>query len=110
MSLVIEQSQPVPLTADNDGVIRVAGTRVTLDSVVQQFRNGSTAEQIQEDFPSLALRDIYAAIAYYLGHRELVEDYLATQARAAIETRREIESDSTELRRRLSQLRKQTRG
>lgn len=92
MSLVIEQPQPVPLAADADGILRVGGTRVTLDSVIHQFKQGATAEQIQEDFPSLSLGDVYATIAYYLRHTQQVEDYLRAQAQAAAETRREIES------------------
>ena len=33
MSLVFEQSQLVPLRSDAEGMIRVAGTRVTLDTI-----------------------------------------------------------------------------
>ena len=92
MSLAIDQRQPVPLAADADGVFRVGGTRVTLESVIHQFQQGASAEQIQEDFPSLSLGDVYATIAYYLRHIQDVERYLRTQAQAAAETRREIES------------------
>jgi hypothetical protein len=38
----------VPLTTDADGTIRISGSRVPLDSVVSQFKQGATAEQIQE--------------------------------------------------------------
>ena len=112
MSMVIEQTQPVPLVADNDGVVRVAGSRVSLDSVVRLFKSGSTAEQIQEDFPSLPLRDVYAVIAYYLQRTALVEDYLRSQSVAAEETRRELEArfGSGELRQRLRQRRAQALG
>ena len=65
---------------------------MTLESVIHQFRNGATAEQIQEDFPSLKLGDIYSAIAYYLQHSDAVEEYLDQQDTAAAETRKEIES------------------
>jgi hypothetical protein len=44
MSLVLE-SQPLPLQADTEGIIRVAGTRVTLDTVIAAFTkwgNGRT--------------------------------------------------------------------
>jgi hypothetical protein len=36
----------VPLHTDADGVVRVAGTRVTLDTVVGAFEAGATAEEI----------------------------------------------------------------
>lgn len=37
---------PVPLDTDRDGVFRVGGTRVTLDTVVGAFTDGATPEEI----------------------------------------------------------------
>jgi uncharacterized protein (DUF433 family) len=73
--------EPTPLRTDPDGVVRVGGTRVTLDSVAYSFQEGSTAEQILEQYPSLRLADVYAVIGYYLRHREEVEAYVAEQRR-----------------------------
>src|SRR3981189_2643746 len=105
----LETSQAVPLTLGKDGTIRVTGSRVTLDSIIHEFKRGATAEQIQEDFPSLALRDIYSAIAYYLQQSESVEQYLRTQAEAATQVRGEIEArqNSGDLGKRLRQRRRQ---
>ena len=105
----LESTQAVPLTLGEDGVIRLTGSRVTLDTVVHQFQQGATAEQIQEDFPSLSLRDLYGAIAYYLQHTPAVDQYLRQQAHAADALRRDIEGrqDSTGLRERLRQRRAQ---
>ena len=105
--LELNMTQAVPLTRDEAGVLRVAGSRVTLDSIVHQFKNGATAEQIQEDFPSLALRDIYSVIAHYLQHTQSVEEYLCEQALAAAEVRREVEvgADTGGFRERLRQRR-----
>ncbi len=102
-------TQTIPLAQDQDRIFRVSGTRVTLDSIVHQFKNGATAEQIQEDFPSVALSDVYAVIAYYLQHARDVEDYLIEHAQAAQEVRREVENnlDTKELRERLSHRRAQ---
>lgn len=91
MSLVA-QAEPVPLHTDADGVVRVAGTRVTLDTVLAAYRQGSTPEQIAEDYSSLETADVYAVITYYLRHREDVEAYLAKRRRKAEEVRREIEA------------------
>jgi len=88
----LEATQAVPLTLGDDGTIRITGSRVTLDSVIEEFKQGATAEQIQEDFPSLALLDVYGAIAYYLARAELVDTYLREQAAAADETRRFVET------------------
>jgi uncharacterized protein (DUF433 family) len=96
-------TQTAPLTFGDDGTIRIIGSRVTLDSIVHAFQYGATAEQIQASFPSLALREIYGAIAYYLEHQEQVDAYLQAQTQAAEETRRAIESrqNSTVLRERI---------
>lgn len=66
----------VPLSADEAGVLRVAGTRVSLDSVVYAFDEGATPEEIAQDFPSLELAAIYSVIGYYLQNRAEVEEYL----------------------------------
>ena len=102
-------AQAVPLTQGEGGVFRITGTRVTLDSIVREFKDGATPEQIQEDFPSVTLSDIYSVIAYYLQHSRAVEDYLGAQAQAAKEVRREVESrvDTRRLRERLRQRRAQ---
>jgi uncharacterized protein (DUF433 family) len=103
----LKLTQSIPLTRSEDGVFRVSASRVTLDSIVHQFKYGATAEQIQEDFPSVTLSDVYSVIAYYLQHSRAVEDYLSEQARTAGEVRREVESglDTGELRGRLRQRR-----
>ena len=74
--VMVETTQPVPLTTWEDGSIRLTGSRVTLDSIVYQFQQGASAEEIAENFGPVSLRDVYAAISYYLAHREEVEEYL----------------------------------
>ena len=69
-------TEPVPLTTDINGVVRVAQTRVTLDTVIAAFSDGATAEEIAHQYPALNLADIYAVIAYYLHRRLEVEAYL----------------------------------
>jgi uncharacterized protein (DUF433 family) len=59
-----------------EGVYRVAGTRVSLDSVVYAFRRGASPESIQRSFPSLDLEQIYGAITFYLSHQEEIDQYL----------------------------------
>jgi uncharacterized protein (DUF433 family) len=91
MNVVIEQTQPVPLTVDADGVIRVAGTRVTLGIVARAFERGATAEEIVQQFPSLALADVYAVIGYLLRHRAKVAAYLDQREATADSVRHENE-------------------
>jgi len=84
-------AEPPPLYATDGGVVRIKGTRVSLDTVIGAFRNGSTAEQIAYKYPSLNLADIYAVITYYLRHRQEVETYLAQQRQEANSIRQEVE-------------------
>ena len=74
-ALVIEVA-PVPLEVDTDGVVRVGGTRVTLDTIVDAFQEGATAEEIVYQYPSLDLADVYGAISFYLQRQPDVEAYL----------------------------------
>ncbi len=84
--------EPIPLSTDPDGVIRVAGTRVTLDTVVDTFMTGASPEEIAQDFPALHLDDLYAVITYYLRHRGEVDAYLRERQARAEALRRTVEA------------------
>lgn len=93
--LVIMELTPtitIPLNATNEGIVRIANTRVRLDTVVYAFNEGFTAEEIVTQYPSLELTDVYAVIAYYLGHRTSVDEYIAERTEKAEAIRREIEA------------------
>jgi uncharacterized protein (DUF433 family) len=102
MSLIIADT-PIPLAAAAAGIIRVGGTRVTLDTLVAVFMTGATAEEIVQRYPSLDLGDVYAVIGYYLHHRREVEAYPQHRQEQAIAARRRQEAhfDQTGLRDRL---------
>lgn len=59
-----------------DGGFYVAGTRISLDSVVYSFKEGLSPEAIQADFPLLKRSQIYGAIAFYLGHEAEIDRHL----------------------------------
>src|SRR5947209_17625830 len=82
----------VPLSADEAGVLRVAGTRVSLDSVIYAFDEGATPEEIAQAFPTLELAAIYSVIGYYLQNRGEVEQYLAQRKVQRDELKKEIEA------------------
>jgi uncharacterized protein (DUF433 family) len=84
-------TQTTPLFEDTDGTIRLLGSRIPLDTVVYEFNQGATAEQIQDSFPSLSLRSIYGAIAFYLEHQAAIDAYLHRRGEEAAELRRKIE-------------------
>jgi uncharacterized protein (DUF433 family) len=80
------------METDSDGVVRVGGTHVTLDTVIAAFNEGATAEEIVQQYPSLGLADVYAVIAYYLRRRDDVEAYLAERQQHADQVRRQNEA------------------
>lgn len=66
----------IPLAMDNDGSVRVSGTRVTLDVIIAAFQEGATPEQIAQQYPSVPLGDIYQVIGYSLRHPKEILAYL----------------------------------
>jgi len=56
-----------------NGGYYVAGTRVSLDSLVSSFNDGESPETIRQNFPSLTLEQVYGAIAFYLAHEKEVD-------------------------------------
>jgi uncharacterized protein (DUF433 family) len=102
MTLTVEP-QPIPLTTTSEGVVRVTGTRVPLETVVRAFHQGATPEEIVQDFSTLTLVQVYAVLAYYLAHREAVDAYVAERAAISDTTRaaHEARFDPTGIRARL---------
>lgn len=91
MSVPLE-AEYLPLHTDAHGVIRVGGTRVTLDTVIAFYQMGCSAEEIVRRFDTLALADVHAVISYYLRHRAEVDQYLEERKRMAQEIREKIEA------------------
>ena len=77
------EPESIPLEIDANGAVRVGGTRITLDTIVDAFGQGATAEEITYQYPSLHLADFYAVIAYYLRRRAAVESYLQHRQKGA---------------------------
>lgn len=96
-------AEPVPLSRDRHGVLRVGLSRVTLDVVVEAFREGATAEEIAHQYPTLELADVYAVISYYLRHQGEVKTYLSRRREeaAAVRQQNEAQVDTVGIRDRL---------
>jgi uncharacterized protein (DUF433 family) len=61
---------------ERSGAYFIAGTRVSLDSVVHAFLRGESPEGIAESFPALTLEQVLGALAFYLANREEIDQYL----------------------------------
>lgn len=65
-----------------EGGFYIAGTRISLDSVVHPFQNGASPESILRSLPLIgSLEKVYGAITFYLANKETVEAYLRDQDR-----------------------------
>ena len=75
---------------ERDAGYWVAGTRVSLDSIVLAFLDGLSPETIvAECFPVLTLEQVYGAITYYLAHRADIDRYVQ-QADAEFDALRHV--------------------
>lgn len=81
----------VPLEQNEQGVIRVSGTRVSLDSILHAYYNeGATAEEIVLQFPTCSIENIYTIISWALNNPEFVNEYLYTQRKHRNQLENEI--------------------
>ena len=85
-------AQPPPLRVDEGDVVRVGGSRVSLDVVVEQYENGMTPEDMVRAYDTLELADVHAVIAYYLKHRDEVRAYRARREEEVERQRAKIEA------------------
>ena len=74
------QTKTAYVSEDAHGVMRIGETRVMLDSVVAAFDQGHSPETIAQQYPSVTLEEVYGTIAYYLAHKQEVDQYLHRQA------------------------------
>jgi uncharacterized protein (DUF433 family) len=66
---------------NRDGGYFIHGTRISLDSIVFEYRKGSAPEIIAREFELLTLEQVYGAIAFYLGHKNEIDRCLEKSAR-----------------------------
>lgn len=81
-----------PLTQLPNGSIRVTGSRVTLDVLMNLIKQGFTAEKINDCFPSVSVAQISSIMAWYRNHKAEAEEYLVVQQAKAEKLREMIES------------------
>ena len=95
---------------ERNGGLYVAGTRVSLDSIVQCFNDGMSPETILGEFDTLTLAQVYGAIAHYLDDQPAVDAYRLRQKQRFEQMRRAAEPLPADLRQRLDAAREQLRS
>ena len=81
------------LTQEDNGTIRVTGSRITLDTLVAHIEQGRSARWIHNSFPSLSVKEISNVMAWYRDHKTEADEYILAGEIEAEKLRREIESE-----------------
>jgi uncharacterized protein (DUF433 family) len=97
----------------NNESIRVAGTRVGIETILYDYRRGASPEEIVLHYPTLSLEQVHATITFYLASRERVDNYLQKTKQRDEEAWREQQRQPSEfliaLRKRLDRRRRELR-
>lgn len=91
---------------ERDGALFVSGSRVSLASIVFEFREGASPESILQNFPTLSLPQVYGAIAFFLNHPDQTEAYLQRLGSAWADLERSAEPPSADLQQRIDAARR----
>jgi len=75
-----------------DGNLYVGDTRVTVRSIITEWLQGVSPEEIMRDFPGLTLAQIYGTITYYLEHRPELDAYFREGDERAAQHRAQAEA------------------
>jgi len=86
----------------------VAGSRVSLDSVIYAFHDGLSPESIaRECFPTLGLEQVYGAITFYLANRAEIDAYLQAWKAKGNTWRQETQASETGFSQKMAQARRE---
>lgn len=61
----------------NEGSVLIMGTRVGIETVLRDYLEGASPEEIVLRYPALSLEQIHATITYYLANKEKLSEYLS---------------------------------
>ena len=86
--------------------VRVAGTRVGIEHLLQGYQAGAIPEQLAVEFPSVTLEQIHGVIAYYLGNQKVVDAYLQRWRKASLQ-RQSLSGNAADVVLRLRELAKE---
>lgn len=56
--------------------IRIKGTRVGIETVLEEYLNAMSPETIAVRYPAVTLEQVYATITFYLHNQHEIEQYL----------------------------------
>ena len=90
-----------------NGGYGIAGSRVSLESIIVPFLEGASPETLVDEFPTLSLEEVYGAITFYLAHRSDMDAYLKETEQLWMEARKNQAPIPAALRERLERTRRE---
>ena len=66
-------------------LIRIKGTRVGIEIVIEKFLDGTSPAEIRRQHPHLTLKQIYGTITYYLFNKDPIDAYIEAGRKQAEE-------------------------
>lgn len=88
----------------SDSDIRLKGTRIGIETILEDFFNGSGPEEIAIRYINLTLEQVYATITYYLHNQEKVDTYMRIWREYTDRASREADENPPEVVKRLRRL------
>jgi uncharacterized protein (DUF433 family) len=73
------------------GRLRIDGTRMTVNQIVNLHQEGLSAEQIVEQYPQRSLGEIFGVLAWYHEHKSEFDLELAAEASRDVSLARRVE-------------------
>lgn len=67
----------------NANDIRIKGTRVGIETILDDYLNAMSPEEIAVRYPTLTLEQVYATITFYLHNQREIDQYLERWRRYA---------------------------
>lgn len=86
--------------------IRIKGTRIGIEVVIEDFLEGASPEEIAVRYPNLSLEQVYATITYYLANREKIDAYIEAGLQEIAKAAENQEKNPPPVVQRLRQLKK----
>ena len=87
--------------------IRIKGTRVGIETVLEDYLNATSPEEIAIRYPTLTLEQVYATITFYLHNQREIDQYLERWRKYTEESWQQQEQYPSPAVERLRQLKRQ---
>ncbi len=77
--------------------IRLKGTRVGIETILDDYLQGSSPEEIAARYRSLSLEQVYATLTYYLRNRVVLDVYLEAWCQYTAQAEQEYDRNPPEV-------------